>query len=95
MARPPELEPYLALVRPTSERPLPTAIDIALVEVDGSVSRRRVNTNRSGRFSVKLRFGYYLFVARPSEFGMPTEPLEVTIPPQGTTITLKVDVGSL
>ena len=76
-------------------RPLPTTMDVTLVEVDGSVSTRSLTTNRSGHFSVKLRSGYYLFAARPPELGMPTEPVEVTIPPQGSTITLKVDVGSL
>lgn len=72
-------------------RPLRTTVDVASVKVDGSVSRRRVSTNRAGRFSIRLASGYYEFEARPPRLGMPSMPVEVTVPPQGTTITLKVD----
>jgi hypothetical protein len=72
-------------------RPLQTAVDVVLVEVDGSVSRRSVFTNRAGRFRLKVAPNrYYVFEPRPPVLGMPTEAVEITIPPEGTTITLRV-----
>jgi hypothetical protein len=71
-------------------RPLQTAVDVVLVEVDGSVSRRSVFTNRAGRFRLKVAPNrYYVFEPRPPVLGMPTEAVEITIPPEGTTITLR------
>jgi len=75
-------------------RPLQTTVDVVAVEVDGSVSKRSVTTNRAGRFRIKLAPRYYVFAARPPELGMPTEPVEITVPPEGVTVTLRVDVGS-
>ncbi len=75
-------------------RPLRTTVDVVAVEVDGSVSKRSVTTNRAGRFSIKLAARYYVFAARPPELGMPTEPIEITVPPEGVTLTLRVDVGT-
>jgi hypothetical protein len=72
-------------------RPLQTVVDIAFIEVDGSVARRSVATNRWGRFSVRLPSGYYEFARRPPELGTQTTPVEITVPPEGVAVTLKVD----
>jgi hypothetical protein len=75
--------------------PLQTTVDVAFIEVDGSVSRRSIATNRSGHFRLKLASGYYEFAPRPPELGMQTTPVEITVPPEGVAITLKVDAGNL
>jgi hypothetical protein len=71
-------------------RPLQTRVEVVLIEVDGSVSRRNVTTSRAGRFGVRLAPGYYEFVAHPPRRGMRSMPVEITVPPEGTATTLKV-----
>jgi hypothetical protein len=73
-------------------RPLQTTVDVNLIEVDGSVSRRSLSTNRAGRFSLRVAPNrYYVFAPRPPEVGMLTEPVEITVPPEGVTMTLRVE----
>jgi hypothetical protein len=73
-------------------RPLQTTVDVVLIEVDGSVSRQSVFTNRAGRFKLKVAPNrYYVFAPRPPVLGMLTEPVEITVPPEGVAITLRVE----
>jgi hypothetical protein len=75
-------------------RPLRATVNVTLVEVDGSVHNRHVFTNRHGRFSVSVKPNrYYVFTPLPLVPGMRPEPLEMTVPPGGTTIELRIEAA--
>jgi hypothetical protein len=74
-----------------SKRALEARVDVVALNVDGSVAGRSVSTNRAGRFRVSLAPGYYVFWARPPRPGMSSMPVQITVPPEGTTITIEVE----
>jgi hypothetical protein len=73
-------------------KPLYTAVIVTKIDVDGSVWHRRVLTDRKGRFGIKVApERYYVLSALPPVPGMHTEPVELTVPPQGVATTIRVD----
>lgn len=72
-------------------KPLDTAVVVTMVEVDGSVWHGRVMTDRKGRFRIKVHpKRYYVLSALPPMPGTHTEPVELTVPPEGVTTTIRV-----
>ena len=68
-----------------------TIVVVTRVRIDGSVSHRRVVTDRKGRFRITVPSkSYYVLAAMPPEPGMHTEPLELTVPPEGVSATIRV-----
>jgi hypothetical protein len=74
-----------------SKRALEARVDVIALKVDGSVAGRSISTTRAGRFRVSLTPGYYVFWARPPRPGMSSMPVQITVPPEGTTINLEVE----
>lgn len=73
-------------------QPLDTAVIVTRVEVDGSVWHRRIITDRTGRFRIKVTpKRYYVLSALPPVPGMHTEPLELTVPPEGVSASIRVE----
>jgi hypothetical protein len=71
--------------------PYCTMVVVTHVRIDGSVSHRRVVTDRKGRFRITVPSkSYYVLAAMPPEPGMHTEPLELTVPPEGVSATIRV-----
>lgn len=71
--------------------PYCTMVVVTHVRIDGSVSHRRVVTDRKGRFRITVPSkSYFVLAALPPEPGMHTEPLELTVPPEGVSATIRV-----
>jgi hypothetical protein len=71
-------------------RPLQTTVDIVLIEVDGSVSRQSVFTNRAGRFKLKVAPNRPLLCVRTSNAPAP----EVIARPSKAAITTRPSTGA-
>jgi hypothetical protein len=72
-------------------KPLDTAVIVTKIEVDGSVWHRQLMTDRKGRFRIKVvPKRYYVLSALPPVPGMHTEPIELTVPPEGVVTTIRV-----
>jgi hypothetical protein len=67
-----------------------TTVDVTALAVDGSVTRQTVDTNRSGRFRLRLPPGYYILWARPPELGMSSMPAEFTVTSAPVDVTLRL-----
>jgi hypothetical protein len=62
-----------------------------LLEIEEIGIEAEPSVHGAGRFTVKIVPNrYYLFAALPPVLGAPTEPVEITVPPEGTTIELRV-----